>query len=90
MAGQLEPPSRELPDVRGPRVPVGYRRGLELGERLAGLGVVLLGIGSLALAFWLPGAVPARFADALACTPLLVGLAGAGLIALGLRRALDP
>jgi hypothetical protein len=34
----------ELPDIRGPRGPVGYRRGFEWGTRLQGLLLLVIGL----------------------------------------------
>ena len=41
----------ELPPLDEPRVPVGYRRKFELGERLVGLGLLLVGLFGLGLVY---------------------------------------
>jgi hypothetical protein len=41
----------ELPSLNEPRIPVGYRRHFELGARLQGLGLLLVGMFGLALVY---------------------------------------
>jgi hypothetical protein len=41
----------ELPLLNESRIPTGYRRGLELGERLQGLGLVLVGVLGLGFVY---------------------------------------
>jgi hypothetical protein len=58
-------PRRERPELRpipDSRIPIGYRRGFQLEERLQGLGIVILGCIGLLAVWWvytnggLPGA----------------------------------
>jgi hypothetical protein len=101
--GPLEQKAPELPDVRGPRVPVGYRPGFQLKERLQGLALVFLGLLGFALVSampppaGLPGApqgpgglaAPPLLAPAACLTPLIV-LGSVGLIVVGLRQMISP
>lgn len=90
----------ELPDVRGPRRPVGYRGGARLRERLQGLGIVLVGIAgallgaAMARSGGLPMPGPASRA-VLYFTPLsvlgIVLVVGAiGLMVVGVVRMVNP
>ncbi len=87
-----------LPDVRGPRAPSGYRPGLQLGERLQGLGLVLLGLiglvgsllllqpaGPVAAALHLP-----TLAASLTCLGPILAIGAVGLVVAGLGRAIRP
>ena len=101
--GAPEQPAPKLPDVRGPRVPLGYRPGFRLAERLQGLLLVLLGLAGLALLravpllAGLPGAppgppglpAPPLLAPATCLTPL-IALGSVGLIVVGLRQMISP
>jgi hypothetical protein len=96
----------ELPDVRGPRVPVGYRPGFQLEERLQGLLLVLLGLAGLALLQAVPlltggpgGPGGAPGPRGLPAPPLLapatcltpaIAVGSVGLILIGLRQMIRP
>ncbi len=89
-------PRRQLPDVRGKRIPVGYEAGFQWRERLQGIGLIAL--GSASAAFTLLVVEPtSSLGNPLGLKPLglpwlvpilLVG--AAGLILVGLRRTLVP
>lgn len=90
-------PSERLPDVRGPRRPGGYRPGLQLGERLQGLLLVLLGIAGCVLAASLVSSTGNRLpwpgialATPLGCLVPFTFLGGAGLVLVGIRRLVAP
>jgi hypothetical protein len=101
--GPQEQKTPELPDVRGPRVPVGYRAGWQIKERLQGLLLVFLGLTGFALVSALPPtaglpgappspgglAAPPLLAPATCLTPLII-LGSLGLIIVGLRQTISP
>jgi hypothetical protein len=74
----------ELPTIRGPRAPEGYKRSLELGSRFVGLLLVLFGLAGMALVYvlfqsgGLPGAPPPP-----APPPGLNGMAVPSLVSVG-------
>ena len=95
----------ELPKLDKER-PVGYRQGWQLEERLTGLGVALLGLVGISIAYLvttgvLPAGLPppapppgvlvqVPLPNAMACVVPLTGIGGVALVILGLRRAIDP
>ncbi|MDQ3809714.1 MAG: hypothetical protein M3336_05430 [Chloroflexota bacterium] len=106
MRPPYEPSYRaELPrlDKEGP---VGYRRGLQLEERLTGLGVALLGMAGLLVAYLIgTGVLPAGLPppppppgvvvqvpllNANACLVPMMAIGSLSLIYFGFRRAIDP
>jgi hypothetical protein len=44
-------PRTDLPDLRTSKIPVGYRPGAQIGERLQGLGLVVIGLAGLILVY---------------------------------------
>jgi hypothetical protein len=86
--------------------PVGYRAGLQLWERLEGLGVAVLGLVGLTVAYLivtgvLPAGIPppkpppgilvqVPIFNATACLLPLLAAGSIALIVLGLRRAIAP
>jgi len=86
--------------------PVGYRRGWQIEERLQGLGVFVLGVIGLTVAYLifsgvLPAGLPPPKAppgvlvqvplfSATSCIVPLIALMSVAMIVLGLRRAIDP
>jgi hypothetical protein len=103
----IDPPSfrSDLPplDKEGP---VGYRRGWQIAERLQGLGVALLGMVGLTVAYLiftgvLPAGLPPPKAppgvlvqlplpNATTCLVPLMAIGSIALIFVGLRRVVDP
>jgi hypothetical protein len=95
----------ELPklDKQGP---VGYRAGWQLEERLTGVGVALLGMVGVTIAYLIStGVLPAGLPppapppgvlvqvplpNAMSCVVPLTAVGGVALIVLGFRRAIDP
>src|SRR5215207_10031439 len=95
----------ELPklDKEGP---VGYSPGLQLAERLTGLGVAVLGFVGITVAYLITtGVIPAGLPppapppgvliqvplpNAMGCIVPLTAVGGTLLIILGLRRVIDP
>lgn len=99
----LDPDHRsDLPEIKRERKPVGYRAGLQLQERLLGLGVALLGVIGLLVIYgvWIgflpsgltppPGVLPAPTLNATACMLPLIGIGSVGLILVGVKRVFDP
>lgn len=91
-------PASRLPDVRGPRVPGGYRPGVQWVARLQGLGLALLGLLGLGLAVALfvptvplpaPSPLPRAPLAVPVLAPVLV-LGSIGLVVVGLSRVLRP
>jgi hypothetical protein len=96
----------ELPRLEKERVPVGYRAGWQLEERLQGLGVIVLGLVGLGVVYGvytglLPSGLPpppqppgvlvqVPVYNATACFMPLIALSSVALIVVGLRRVLDP
>jgi hypothetical protein len=96
----------DLPKLDKERVPVGYRPGWQIEERLQGLGVVLLGLIGLLVVYGiysgvLPAGLPAPAQprgilvpvpsiNAAACLVPLMALSSVALIFVGFRRVLDP
>ena len=95
----------ELPklDKQGP---VGYRPGWQLEERLTGLGVALLGLVGVTIAYLISvGVLPAGLPppapppgvlvqvplpNAMGCVVPLTAIGGVALIVFGFRRVIDP
>jgi hypothetical protein len=97
----------DLPKLESERRPVGYRAGLQLEERLQGLGAVVLGLVSLLVVYgiysgFLPSGLPpppppppgvlvqVPMINAAACFMPLLAIGSVALIAVGLRRIVDP
>jgi hypothetical protein len=96
----------ELPKLEKERTPVGYRPGLQLEERLQGLGIVVLGLVGLAVVYGVysgllpsgpppppqpPGVlVQVPVFNATACFMPLIAVSSIALIVVGFRRVLDP
>lgn len=106
MASRPEPPFQrklpDLPDVRGPRTPHGYRPGVQLGERLQGLLLFGLGVAGLLFSAYLLGisrgagplsaagrGVPGSL-NAAGCLVPMIALGSLGLLIVGLRRIVAP
>jgi hypothetical protein len=86
--------------------PVGYRAGWQLEDRLTGLGVALLGLVGITVAYLITtGVLPAGLPppapppgvlvqvplpNAMACVVPLTAVGGVALVIVGLRRAIDP
>ncbi len=86
--------------------PVGYRPGWQLEERLTGLGVAVLGLVGLTVAYLITtGVIPAGLAppapppgvlvqvplpNAMGCVVPLTAVGGMLLLVLGFRRVIDP
>jgi len=94
----------DLPSVPHEERPVGYQAGLQIGERLQALGVMLLGLLGMFMAYamytgMLPAGLPPPtppagvnvpvFNPVLCVTPLM-GLGGIALVFVGARRFIDP
>jgi len=96
----------DLPKLAREERPVGYRAGIQLEERLQGLGAILLGVISLTVS-WLifTGALPVVLPppppppgvlvqvpvmNPTTCIAPIMGLGGFSLIVVGLRRTIDP
>ena len=103
----LEPKFRsELPPLQRERKPLGYRAGLQLEERLQGLGIVVLGLVGLGVVYGiysglLPSGLPpppqprgvlvqVPVYNATACFMPLMAITSCALIVIGFRRILDP
>jgi hypothetical protein len=96
----------DLPRLESERRPVGYRPGLQLGERLQGLGAVVLGIVGLLVAYAIftgllpfglppppppPGVlVQVPVINPAACVTPLMSVGSIALIVVGFRRVVDP
>ena len=96
----------DLPKLDSDRKPVGYRPGLQLEERLQGLGAAVLGFVGLLVVYGIytgvlpvglppppqpPGVlVPVPTLNAAACVMPLMTIGSIALIVIGLRRTLDP
>jgi hypothetical protein len=96
----------DLPKIDKERRPVGYRPGLQLEERLQGLGVVVLGLVGLLVVYGVYSGVlpsglppPPQPKGVLIQVPVINGAAfflpliaimSVALIAVGFRRVLDP
>jgi hypothetical protein len=96
----------DLPKLEKERRPVGYRPGLQLEERLQGLGVIVLGLVGLLVVYGiytgvLPSGLPPppQPKGVLVAVPVinvaaflvpLIAVMSVVLIALGLRRVFDP
>ena len=96
----------DLPRLDKERKPAGYRAGLQLEERLQGLGVIVLGLVGLAIVWgiysgFLPSGPPpppqprgvlvqVPVYNATACFLPLIAISSCGLIVVGFRRVLDP
>jgi hypothetical protein len=86
--------------------PVGYRPGLQLWERLQGLGAVLLGVGGLVVAYLIftgvlpvglppppppPGVlVQVPLMNPAQCVVPLMAVGSISLVIVGFRRVIDP
>jgi len=95
-----------LPPLEKLRKPVNYRPGLQLVERLQGLGIVVLGLAGLLVVYGiytgiLPSGLPpppqpkgvlvqVPVYNATACFMPLIAIASVGLMLVGFRRILDP
>jgi hypothetical protein len=107
----VQPPDQpgfrsDLPKLERERKPVGYRPGWQLGERLQGLGVVVLGLVGLLVVYGiysgvLPAGlppppqprgllVPVPTINAAACIIPVLAIGSVALILVGFRRVLDP
>ena len=99
----LDPHHRsDLPEIKRERKPVGYRPGLQLEERLLGLGAALLGVVGLLVVYgvWTgvlpsgltppPGVLPGPTLNATACLLPLLGIGSVGLILVGVKRVFAP
>jgi hypothetical protein len=97
----------DLPKVEKQRRPVGYRAGLQLEERLQGLGVIVLGLVGLLVVYgiysgYLPSGLPppppppkgvliqVPVVNGAAFFLPLIAVMSVALIAVGLRRVVDP
>jgi hypothetical protein len=96
----------ELPRLEKERVPVGYRAGWQLEERLQGLGVIVLGLVGLGVVYGiytglLPSGLPpppkppgvlvqVPVYNATACFMPLMAISSCALIVVGFRRVFDP
>jgi hypothetical protein len=97
---------KDLPSLPSDRRPHGYQPGLQLEERLQGLGVVLLGVIGMLVVYAMysgllplglppppqpPGlVVPVPTPNPAACILPLMALSSIGLVIVGFRRVLDP
>ena len=93
----------DLPKIEKERRPVGFRPGLQLEERLLGLGAVFLGLVGLLVVYgvW-TGFLPSGLApppgvpqgvpviNATACLLPLIGIGSVGLILVGVKRVIYP
>ena len=96
----------DLPPLEKLRKPVNYRPGLQLVERLQGLGIVALGLLGLLIVYGIyTGVLPSGLPpppqpkgvlvqvpayNATACFMPLIAISSVGLIIVGFRRILDP
>jgi hypothetical protein len=96
----------DLPKIDKARRPVGYRAGLQLEERLQGLGVVVLGLVGLLVVYGIYSGVlpsglppPPQPKGVLIPIPVVNGAAfflpiiavmSVALIAIGFKRVVDP
>jgi hypothetical protein len=96
----------DLPPIESERRPVGYKPGWQVGERLQGLGVIVLGIVGLLVVYgiytgFLPAGlppppqpkgllVPVPTINATACVIPLMAIGSIALIVVGFRRVVDP
>ena len=96
----------ELPKLDKERRPLGWRAGLQIEERLQGLGVVVLGLVGLLVVYgiytgFLPSGPPPPpqppgvlvqipVYNATACFMPLMAISSVALIAVGTKRVLDP
>jgi hypothetical protein len=96
----------DLPPVDRERMPVGYRAGWQIEERLQGLGIVVVGLIGLAVVYgiysgFLPSGLPpppqprgvlvqVPVYNATACFMPLIAISSCALIVVGFRRILDP
>jgi hypothetical protein len=96
----------ELPKLEKERMPVGYRPGWQLEERLQGVGIIVLGLVGLAVVYGvytglLPSGLPpppqppgvlvqVPVFNAAACFIPLIAVSSVALIVVGFRRVLDP
>jgi len=96
----------DLPPIESERRPVGYTPGWQIAERIQGLGVVVLGIVGLLVAYgiytgFLPAGlppppqprgllVPIPTINAVACVIPLMAIGSVALIVVGFRRVVDP
>ena len=96
----------DLPKLEKERRPVGYRPGLQLEERLQGLGVVVLGLVGLLVVYGIYSGVlpsglppPPQPKGGLIPVPVVTGAAfflpliavmSVALIAVGFKRVVDP
>jgi hypothetical protein len=107
VASEPDPHERfrsELPKLPRDEQPVGYRAGLQIEERLQALGVIVLGLIGMFMAYAMysgmlpaglppptppPGVTVPVFNPVLCVTPLL-GLGGIALVFVGARRFIEP
>ncbi len=96
----------DLPKLEKQRRPVGYRPGLQLEERLQGLGIVILGLVGLLVVYGiysgvLPSGLPPPPQPKGVLIPVptvngaafflpLIAVMSVALIAVGFRRVVDP
>ena len=96
----------ELPPVPKDRKPLGYRESWQIEERVQGLGVVLLGLVGLFVAYgvytgFLPSGPPPPAPppgvlvqvptfNAMGCLIPVMGITSVVLIVVGFRRVIDP
>jgi hypothetical protein len=96
----------DLPPLDRERIPQGYKPGLQLEERLQGLGIIVLGLIGLAVVYgiysgFLPSGLPpppqprgvlvqVPVYNATACFMPLIAISSCALIVVGFRRVLDP
>jgi hypothetical protein len=96
----------DLPKIESERQPHGYRPGLQLGDRLQGLGAVALGVVGLLVAYGIftgilpfglppppppPGVlVQVPVMNPAACVTPLMAVGSIALIVVGFRRVVDP
>ena len=96
----------DLPPLAKERKPVGYSAGLQLWERLQGVGIIMLGVAGLFIVYGvftgtLPAGLPAPAQprgllvpvptfNAVACFMPLMAIMSCALIVVGFRRVLDP
>jgi hypothetical protein len=105
----LDPQARyrsELPALPQERKPHGYQAGWQFGERLQGVGVIVLGLVGLLIVYGtysgiLPPALPAPrqppgllvqvpTLNAVVCFMPVLAIGSVALIVVGFRRVLDP
>jgi hypothetical protein len=96
----------DLPALPKERKPIGYRSGWQLGDRLQGVGVMVLGFIGLLVVYgtftgFLPSGLPpppqqpgvlvqVPVVNGAACVMPLLAIGSVALIAVGFRRVLDP